>query len=166
MAAVGPNRVPRFVVAPELAAQSIAALEARFRDQAARLREGAPACARGPLAGEACGAFRASLRELAAAAHRQGQRQKDSGLRALALDLYQEYFRVTPPTEPGLYEVTFYAGELLWTLERWTEAAAHYRKVLELDPGGRYAKEARLGSELAERNAARQAGGIEPTHAE
>jgi hypothetical protein len=55
--------------------------------------------------------------------------------------------------------MTFYAGELLWTQERWKEAGAMYRRIRKLDPDGKYAIEAEnaLNSGDLDRRPARRA---------
>src|ERR1043165_6059650 len=49
--------------------------------------------------------------------------------------------------------MNFYYGELLWTLERWKDAAEQYTKVVEMNPKGKYAKDAAYAAVLGWKNA-------------
>ena len=49
--------------------------------------------------------------------------------------------------------MAFYYGELLWTLENWKDAAEQYTKVVEMNPKGKYVKDAAYAAVLAWKNA-------------
>lgn len=58
-----------------------------------------------------------------------------------ALRLNQELRRRLPRSDES-YRHAFYAGEMLFKLERWQDAAEAYTEVVRQRPGGRFAKEA------------------------
>ena len=49
--------------------------------------------------------------------------------------------------------MSYYYGELLWTLENWKDAAEQYTKVVEMNPKGKYVKDAAYAAVLAWKNA-------------
>ena len=49
--------------------------------------------------------------------------------------------------------MNFYYGELLWTLERWKDAAEQYTHVVEMNPKGKYAKDSAYAAVLGWKNA-------------
>ena len=57
------------------------------------------------------------------------------------------------PKDKDAYEMSFYYGELLWTLSNWKDAAEQYTKVVEMKPDGKYVKEAAYAAVLAWKNA-------------
>jgi len=57
------------------------------------------------------------------------------------------------PADKDAYEMSFYYGELLWTLSNWKDAAEQYTKVVEMKPDGKYVKEAAYAAVLAWKNA-------------
>jgi hypothetical protein len=89
--------------------------------------------------------------ELALMLHKRAQRQKDDRLRPIVEELYRTYLDRFPDDRRAS-EFGFFHGELLWTMERWREAAERYQWVAERDPGGKYAKESAYASLLAWKN--------------
>jgi cellulose synthase operon protein C len=102
---------------------------------------------------EACRThLRDTLKELTLASHKKGQKEHALGLYELADPLYRQYltrFR----DEKDAYAMTFYHAEVLWTLGRWEEAAQEYRRVVQLDPKGKFLPEAAYAYVLATKNA-------------
>ncbi len=55
--------------------------------------------------------------------------------------------------EKGALDMAFYYGEVLWTTQDWKAAAEQYTKVVQMDPKGKYVKEAAYAAVLAWKNA-------------
>jgi tetratricopeptide (TPR) repeat protein len=96
-------------------------------------------------------ALRDLTHEIALLLHQRAQRDKDQEARVLTGELYR-IFLERFADDPRAYAVGFYNGELLWTMERWREAAVQYQWVVERDPGGKLAAEAAYGALLAWKN--------------
>ena len=67
--------------------------------------------------------------------------------------------------------MAFYYGEVLWTTQKWRDAAEQYTKVVEMNPKGKCVKDAAYAAVLSWKNALniddtgqgpRQAGAGEP----
>ena len=89
--------------------------------------------------------------ELALLLHKRAQKQKDDRLRPIADELYRTFLDRFPDDRRA-GELGFFHGEVLWTMERWRQAAERYQRVVERDPRGKYAKEAAYASLLAWKN--------------
>jgi tetratricopeptide (TPR) repeat protein len=92
--------------------------------------------------------------------HKSAQKNHDTELATLADPLYRQYL-ARFSKEKDAAELAYYHGDLLWTLERWIEAHDEYVRVLELEPHGKFRKEAAYGAVLAAKNALE----AEPTRA-
>ena len=57
------------------------------------------------------------------------------------------------PQGEGRLDMAFYYGEVLWTTQDWKDAAEQYTKVVQMDPKGKYVKEAAYAAVLAWKNA-------------
>ena len=57
------------------------------------------------------------------------------------------------PDDRDAYEMSYYNGELLWTLGRWKDAAEVYSRVVVMDPNGKYLRDAAHAAVLAWKNA-------------
>lgn len=97
-------------------------------------------------------AYHDTSKELALIWHKEAQKTKNQDTYALVQFVYKEFLEHFP-SDKDAYDMSFYYGELLWTLERWTPAAEQYTKVVEMDPKGKYAKEAAYAAVLGWKNA-------------
>ena len=102
---------------------------------------------------EACRThLRDTLKEMTLASHKKGQKDNAFELYELADPLYRQYltrFR----DEQDVYSMTFFHGDVLWTLGRWEEAAQEYRRVMEMNPQGKFLNEAAYAYVLSTKNA-------------
>ncbi len=96
--------------------------------------------------------FHDTGKELALIWHKEAQRTKNSDTYQLAGMVYKEFLSHFSQ-EKDTPEITFYYGEILWQMNAWKEAAETYTKVVELDPKGKYVKEAAYAAVLAWKNA-------------
>ena len=99
-------------------------------------------------------AARLSRRRARAGDHLAPRGAEDAGHRRYefaerAYRLFLAHFR----DDKQAYEMRFYAGELLWVLQRWKDAAEHYTEVVEVAAGGKYLREAAFAAVLAWKNA-------------
>lgn len=90
------------------------------------------------------------VQSLAVQYHRQFVKTKSKEDAKMAYILYQEYVETFPNDEEA-YQNSFYYAELLYALEKWEEAAKYYEKSLELNPTGKFTKDAAHGTVLAYR---------------
>jgi TolA-binding protein len=97
-------------------------------------------------------AFHDTSKELALIWHKEAQKTKNSDTYALDKYVYKVFLDHFPKDKDA-YEMSFYYGELLWTLENWKDAADQYTKVVEFNPQGKYVKEAAYAAVLAWKNA-------------
>ena len=81
------------------------------------------------------------LREYATTYHREAQETRNDETYALAYELYKSYLNSYPDSKDA-YIMTFFYGELLYRLKKFDEAAVQYDNVIDMDPQGRYTKEA------------------------
>lgn len=88
------------------------------------------------------------LRDLATTWHREAQVTKNDLYLAYAYSMYKEYV-LTFPEAKDIYLMTFYFAELLFKIKKWDEAAQYYERVIEIDPKGKFAKEAAHATVLA-----------------
>ncbi len=88
------------------------------------------------------------LRDLATTWHREAQVTKNDLYLAYAYSMYKEYV-TTFPKAKDIYLMTFYFAELLFKIKKWDEAAQYYERVIEIDPKGKFAKEAAHATVLA-----------------
>jgi tetratricopeptide (TPR) repeat protein len=91
-------------------------------------------------------------KELVLLWHKKAQKTKDAALYELADPLYRQYLAHFG-NEKDSYDMTFFHAEALWSLERWADAGAEYRRVVEMNPTGKFAKDAAYASVLAAKNA-------------
>jgi TolA-binding protein len=91
-------------------------------------------------------------KEMALLWHKKAQKTKDPELYRLVDPLYRQYL-ARFQKEKDAYDMTFYHAEILWTLERWADACDEYRRVVEMNPAGKFTKEAAYGAVLAAKNA-------------
>ncbi len=70
--------------------------------------------------------------------HREGQKTRAPDTYRLAERAYR-LFLAHFPADRDAYEMTYYTGELLWSLGRWREAAEIYTQVVAAKPDGKYA---------------------------
>jgi tetratricopeptide (TPR) repeat protein len=96
--------------------------------------------------------FHDTGKELALIWHKEAQRTKNSDTYQLAGMVYKEFLSHFNK-EKDTPEITFYYGEILWQMSSWKEAAETYTKVVELDPKGKYVKDAAYAAVLAWKNA-------------
>src|SRR3954452_15089066 len=96
--------------------------------------------------------FHDTTKELALIWHKEAQKTKNSDTYALDKFVYKVFLDHFPKDKDA-YEMSFYYGELLWTLENWKDAAEQYTKVVEINPQGKYVKEAAYAAVLAWKNA-------------
>jgi tetratricopeptide (TPR) repeat protein len=106
--------------------------------------------------------LRDTTRELALVWHKEAERTKNADTSALALRVY-DLFLARFPDDSRAVELGFFRGELLWSLERWRDAALQYGKVVDARPDGEHAREAAHAAALAWQKAL---GGDGPTPAE
>jgi TolA-binding protein len=97
-------------------------------------------------------AFHDTTKELALIWHKEAQKTKNQDTYALVKFVYKEFLEHFP-SDKDAYEMSFYYGELLWTLENWKDAAEQYTKVVEMNPKGKYVKESAYAAVLAWKNA-------------
>ncbi len=96
--------------------------------------------------------FHDTGKELALIWHKEAQRTKNSDTYQLAGMVYKEFLSHFDK-EKDTPEITFYYGEILWQMNSWKEAAETYTRVVELDPKGKYVKDAAYAAVLAWKNA-------------
>ena len=97
-------------------------------------------------------AFHDTSKELALIWHKEAQRTKNSDTYALDKFVYKVFLDHFP-SDKDAYDMGFYYGELLWTLENWKDAAEQYTKVVQMNPKGKYVKDAAYAAVLAWKNA-------------
>jgi tetratricopeptide (TPR) repeat protein len=96
--------------------------------------------------------FHDTTKELALIWHKEAQRTKNADTYALDKFVYKVFLDHFPKDKDA-YEMGYYYGELLWTLENWKDAAEQYTKVVEMKPDGKYVKDAAYAAVLAWKNA-------------
>ncbi len=96
--------------------------------------------------------FHDTTKELALIWHKEAQKTKNQDTYALDKFIYKVYLDHFPKDKDS-YEMSYYYGELLWTLENWKDAAEQYTKVVEMKPDGKYVKDAAYAAVLAWKNA-------------
>jgi len=107
---------------------------------------------RGGRADECRSGFHDAAREIALVWHREAQKTRNTDTYGLAERAYR-LFLGQFPADPDAYEMSYYHGELLWTLGRWKDAAELYTRVVEIDPNGKYLRDAAHAAVLAWKNA-------------
>jgi tetratricopeptide (TPR) repeat protein len=80
--------------------------------------------------------------------HREAQVTKNPSLYKMAYFLYDNYLQTFTGSD-NLYQMRFFAGEILYHLEKWEEAAKMYGKVIEMDEEGKYLEESAHARVLA-----------------
>ncbi len=88
------------------------------------------------------------LRDLATTWHREAQVTKNDTYLQDAQVMYEEYIKTFPKAK-DIYLMTFYYAELLYKIRKWAKAAHYYEQVIELDPKGKFAREAAHATVLA-----------------
>src|SRR3954471_23407466 len=96
--------------------------------------------------------FHDTSKELALIWHKEAQKTKNTDTYALDKYVYKVFLDHFPKDKDA-YEMGYYYGELLWTLENWKDAAEQYTKVVEMNPQGKYVKDAAYAAVLAWKNA-------------
>jgi tetratricopeptide (TPR) repeat protein len=96
--------------------------------------------------------FHDTTKELALIWHKEAQKTKNTDTYALDKYVYKVFLDHFPKDRDA-YEMAFYYGELLWTLENWKDAADQYTKVVQMNPQGKYVKDAAYAAVLAWKNA-------------
>src|SRR6185437_3821911 len=96
--------------------------------------------------------FHDTTKELALIWHKEAQKTKNQDTYALDKFIYKVYLDHFPKDKDS-YEMNYYYGELLWTLENWKDAAEQYTHVVEMKPDGKYVKDAAYAAVLAWKNA-------------
>ena len=96
--------------------------------------------------------FHDTTKELALIWHKEAQKTKNPDTYALDKFVYKVFLDHFPKDKDA-YEMAYYYGELLWTLENWKDAAEQYTKVVEMNPDGKYVKDAAYAAVLAWKNA-------------
>jgi tetratricopeptide (TPR) repeat protein len=101
--------------------------------------------------------FHDTSKELALIWHKEAQKTKNNDTYALDRAVYKVFLDHFPKDKDA-YDMSFYYGELLWTLadagnQPWKDAAEQYTKVVELKPDGKYVKDAAYAAVLAWKNA-------------
>jgi tetratricopeptide (TPR) repeat protein len=91
-------------------------------------------------------------KELALVWHKEAQRTKNPDTYVLVKYVYKDYLDRFSK-EKGALDMAFYYGEVLWTTQDWKAAAEQYTKVVQMDPKGKYVKEAAYAAVLAWKNA-------------
>lgn len=91
------------------------------------------------------------LRELATTWHREAQKTQNQDTYALVQYLYKEYLEAFPH-EKDAYVMSFYYAELLFKLERWDMAAEMYTKVVNMNPKGKFTKDAAYAAVISWKN--------------
>ncbi len=102
-------------------------------------------------------AFHDTAKELALIWHKEAQKTKNTDTYALDRSIYKVFLDHFPKDKDA-YEMSFYYGELLWTLadsggQPWKDAAEQYTKIVEMKPDGKYVKDAAYAAVLAWKNA-------------
>jgi TolA-binding protein len=92
-----------------------------------------------------------AARELALIWHREAQKTQDMRTYEAAEHGYR-LFLAHFAHDKQAYEMRFYLGELYWMLRRWKDAAEQYTAVVELQPSGKYTREAAHAAVLAWKN--------------
>jgi TolA-binding protein len=111
-----------------------------------------PANQKTAAASECRNSFHDAARELAIIWHREAMKTQVRETFALADRAYQQFLAAFP-ADKDVYEMRFYAGEVLWALKRWKDAAEQYTKVVDANPRGKYLREAAFAAVLAWKNA-------------
>lgn len=93
-----------------------------------------------------------TTKELALLFHKEAQKTQDPATYQLTDPLYREYLSHFEKDKDA-YSMAFYYGELLFKLERWEQAADQYTHVVEMEPAGKYVKEAAYAAVIASKNA-------------
>ncbi len=80
-----------------------------------------------------------------------------SRLYALALDTFPNLDQIDfegwdEETQPTRYRVSYWAAELLWKRNQWEECGPAFDRVVEMDPGGEYLREAAYAAVLCYNN--------------
>ncbi|HVZ71506.1 MAG TPA: tetratricopeptide repeat protein [Polyangia bacterium] len=96
--------------------------------------------------------FHDTSKELALIWHKEAQRTKNADTYALDKYVYKVFLDHFPKDKDA-YDMSFYYGELLWTLENWKDAAEQYTHVVEMNPQGKYVKDAAYAAVLSWKNA-------------
>jgi len=96
--------------------------------------------------------FHDTSKELALIWHKEAQKTKNADTYQLVQNVYKEFLKHFPDDKDA-YDMNFYYGELLWTLERWKDAAEQYTKVVEMNPKGKFAKDSAYAAVLGWKNA-------------
>jgi tetratricopeptide (TPR) repeat protein len=104
------------------------------------------------LVDECKNAFHDISKELALVWHKEAQRTKNPDTYVLVRYVYKDYLDRFS-AEKDSVDMAFYYGEVLWTTQNWKEAAEQYTKVVQMDPKGKYVKEAAFAAVLAWKNA-------------
>jgi tetratricopeptide (TPR) repeat protein len=112
----------------------------------------AAAGAKKDVVDECKNAFHDISKELALVWHKEAQRTKNPDTYVLVRYVYKDYLDRFSG-ERGAIDMAFYYAEVLWTTQNWREAADQYTKVVQMDPKGKYVKEAAYASVLAWKNA-------------
>lgn len=89
--------------------------------------------------------------EQATVLHKQAQQEKSPKKYDEAHALYQQYLAKYPDINDG--QLSFFDGELLYTLQRYDEAAKMYDRVLTIAPKGRYLYDAANAYVIATKSA-------------
>ncbi|HEX3697757.1 MAG TPA: tetratricopeptide repeat protein [Polyangia bacterium] len=97
-------------------------------------------------------AFHDTTKELALIWHKEAQKTKNQDTYALTKFVYKEFLDHFTDDKDA-YDMSFYYGELLWTLEQWKDAAEQYTKVVKMNTKGKYVKDAAYAAVLAWKNA-------------
>ena len=97
-------------------------------------------------------AFHDISKELALVWHKEAQKTKNPDTYVLVRYVYKDYLDRFSNEKDSL-DMAFYYGEVLWTTQNWREAAEQYTKVVEMNPKGKYVKEAAYAAVLAWKNA-------------
>lgn len=97
-------------------------------------------------------AYHDTTKELALIWHKEAQKTKNPDTYQLVKFVYKEYLDHFPK-DKGSVDMSFYYAEVLWVTESWKEAAEQYTRVVEIDPRGKYVKEAAYAAVLAWKNA-------------
>ena len=112
----------------------------------------ASTAAKKDLVDECRNAFHDISKELALVWHKEAQRTKNPDTYVLVRYVYKDYLDRFAK-EKGALDMAFYYAEVLWTTQMWREAAEQYSKVVELDPKGKWVKDAAYAAVLAWKNA-------------
>lgn len=88
--------------------------------------------------------------QLATATHKDAQQSHNAKKLEQAAGYYERYFAQPDAKEAVM---AFYYGELLFTMQRFAEAAKMYERNITLEPKGKFAKQAAYAFMLATKNA-------------